>query len=87
MLLKNLIAKDAYFVANEIGIEWNKISDATFSPIEEAILNRFSKHNKYNPKSDVYIMMRTIGEQLLKNFGTIYRKMEKVVGNDYNNGS
>jgi hypothetical protein len=59
-------SKGPYFVANEIGIEWNKISDATFSPIEEAILNRFSRYTKYHPKSDIYIMMRHIGEQLLK---------------------
>ena len=62
-------SKGPYFVANEIGIEWNKISDATFSPIEEAILNRFSRHTKYHPKSDIYIMMRHIGEQLLKSLG------------------
>ena len=71
-------SKGPYFVANEIGIEWNKISDATFSPIEEAILNRFSKHNKYNPKSDVYIMMRTIGEQLLKTLGQFTERWKKL---------
>ena len=71
-------SKGPYFVANEIGIEWNKISDATFSPIEEAILNRFSKHNKYNPKSDVYIMMRTIGEQLLKTLGQFTKRWKKL---------
>lgn len=71
-------SKGPYFVANEIGIEWNKISDATFSPIEEAILNRFSKHTKYNPKSDVYIMMRTIGEQLLKTLGQFTKRWKKL---------
>ena len=36
MSRKNLIAKEP--CPKEIGVEWNKISDATFSPIEEAIL-------------------------------------------------
>ena len=59
-------SKGPHYVANEIGIEWNKISDATFSPIEEVILHRFSKFTGFNPKSDIYILMTTIGEELLK---------------------
>ena len=59
-------SKGPHYVANEIGIEWNKISDATFSPIEEVILNRFSKFTGFNPKSDIYILLTTIGEELLK---------------------
>ena len=60
-------SKGPFYVANEIGIEWNKISDATFSPIEEVILHKFSKFTDFNSKSSIYILMTTIGEELLKN--------------------
>ena len=70
-------SKGPYFVANEIGIEWNKISDATFSPIEEAILNRFSS-TKYHPKSDVYILMRHIGQQLLNTLEQFTERWQKL---------
>lgn len=59
-------SKGPFYVANEIGVEWNKISDATFSPIEEVILHRFSKFTGFNQKSSIYILMTTIGEELLK---------------------
>ena len=71
-------SKGPYFVANEIGVEWNKISDATFSPIEEAILNRFSRHTKYHPKSDIYIMMRHIGQQLLNTLEQFTERWQKL---------
>ena len=71
-------SKGPYFVAKEIGVEWNKISDATFSPIEEAILNRFSKSTKYNPKSDVYIIMRYIGQQLLNTLEQFTERWQKL---------
>ena len=70
-------SKGPYFVANEIGIEWNKISNATFSPIEEAILNRFSS-TKYHPKSDVYILMRHIGQQLLNTLEQFTERWQKL---------
>jgi hypothetical protein len=57
-------SKGPFFVANEIGIEWNKISDATFSPIEEAILHMFSKSTEVN--ETMIELMTSIGEELLK---------------------
>ena len=59
-------SKGPYFVANEIGIEWNKISDATFSPIEEAILFKFSQFTEFDSESLIYQLMITIGSDLLK---------------------
>ena len=59
-------SKGPHYVANQIGVEWNKISDATFSPIEEVILHRFSKFTGFNPKSSINILLTTIGEELLK---------------------
>lgn len=56
-------SKGPFYVANEIGIEWNKISDATFSPIEEVILHMFSKLKK-NTKTMSKLMI-TIGNELL----------------------
>lgn len=57
-------SKGPFFVANEIGIEWNKISDATFSPIEETILHMFSKSTEVN--ETMIELMTSIGEELLK---------------------
>lgn len=57
-------SKGPFFVANEIGIEWNKISDATFSPIEETILHMFSKSTEVI--ETMIELMTSIGEELLK---------------------
>jgi hypothetical protein len=56
-------SKGPHYVANEIGIEWNKISDATFSPIEEVILHRFSKSTETN--ETMIELMTSTGEELL----------------------
>lgn len=57
-------SKGPFFVANEIGIEWNKISDATFSPIEEVILHMFSKLTEVN--ETMIELMTSIGSELFK---------------------
>jgi hypothetical protein len=56
-------SKGPFFVANEIGIEWNKISDATFSPIEETILHMFSKSTEVN--ETMIELMTSFGSELL----------------------
>ena len=56
-------SKGPFFVANEIGVEWNKISDATFSPIEEVILHMFSKTTQTN--QTIIDLMTNIGLELL----------------------
>jgi len=71
-------SKGPFYVANEIGVEWNKISDATFSPIEEVILHRFSKFTGFHPKSSIYILMTTIGEELLKNLELFTGRWEQL---------
>ena len=50
-------------MANEIGVEWNKISDATFSPIEEVILHMFSKMSENN--ETLTDLMTNIGLELI----------------------
>ena len=56
-------SKGPFFVANEIGVDWNKISDATFSPIEEVILHMFSKTTQTN--QTIIDLMTNIGLELL----------------------
>ena len=56
-------SKGPFFVANEIGVDWNKISDATFSPIEEVILHVFSKTTQTN--QTIIDLMTNIGLELL----------------------
>ena len=56
-------SKGPFYVANEIGIEWNKISDATFSPIEEVILHMFSKMSENN--ETLTDLMTNIGLELI----------------------
>jgi len=60
-------SKGPYFVANEIGIDWSKISDATYSPIEEVILHQFSKFTELNSENSVYALMTEIGSSLIQN--------------------
>jgi hypothetical protein len=69
-------SKGPFYVANEIGIEWNKISDATFSPIEEAILHMFSKLNE-NYKTMTYLMTE-IGMQLLNTLEQFTERWQKL---------
>lgn len=83
-------SKGPHYVANEIGVEWNKISDATFSPIEEVILHRFSKFTEFNPKSSIYILMTTIGEELLKTleqFTSRYQQLSNSITTSSINGN
>ena len=56
-------SKGPFFVANEIGVEWNKISDVTFSPIEEVVLHMFSKLTELN--ETMIELMTSIGSELL----------------------
>lgn len=56
-------SKGPHYVANELGIEWNKISDATFSPIEEVILHMFSKSTEVN--ETMIELMTSFGSELL----------------------
>jgi hypothetical protein len=56
-------SKGPFFVANEIGIEWNKISAVTFSPIEEVVLHMFSKLTEVNETMSE--LMTSVGSELL----------------------
>jgi hypothetical protein len=59
-------SKGPFFVANEIGVEWNKISDVTFSPIEEAVIHMFSTHHSHERDEMMLTLMTAIGSELLK---------------------
>jgi len=58
-------SKGPYEVAKDIGVDWNTISDATFSPVEEAVLHLFAKTFD-GGQSGIYLgLMTTIGTELL----------------------
>ena len=55
--------KDFFSFTAKYGVEWNKISDATFSPIEEVILHMFSKSTEVN--ETMIELMTSFGSELL----------------------
>ena len=61
----------------KLGLNGTKFQMPSLSPIEEAILNRFSS-TKYHPKSDVYILMRHIGQQLLNTLEQFTERWQKL---------
>ena len=69
-------SKGPFFVANEIGIEWNKISDVTFSPIEEVVLHMFSKLTEVN--ETMIELMTSIGSELLKTLELFTNRWEEL---------
>ena len=69
-------SKGPFFVANEIGIEWNKISDVTFSPIEEVVLHMFSKLTEVN--ETMIELMTAIGSELLKTLELFTNRWEEL---------
>tara|TARA_A100001037_G_scaffold244817_1_gene225843 strand:+ start:38530 stop:39399 length:870 start_codon:yes stop_codon:yes gene_type:complete len=69
-------SKGPFFVANEIGVEWNKISDVTFSPIEETILHMFSKLTELN--ETMIELMTSIGSELLNTLELFTNRWEEL---------
>jgi hypothetical protein len=63
---EKLDSKGPFYVAKEMNIEWNLISDITFSPIEETILNLFS--TSFNSETNFAFVqfMTAIGKRLLE---------------------
>ena len=71
-------SKGPFFVANEIGVEWNKISDVTFSPIEEAVLHMFSTHYSHERDEMMLTLMTAIGSELLKTLELFTKRWEEL---------
>ena len=69
-------SKGPFFVANEIGVEWNKISDVTFSPIEEVVLHMFSKLTELN--ETMIELMTSIGSELLNTLELFTKRWEEL---------
>ena len=69
-------SKGPFFVANEIGIDWNKISDVTFSPIEEVVLHMFSKLTEVN--ETMIELMTSIGSELFKTLELFTTRWEEL---------
>ena len=58
-------SKGPYETSKHLGVDWNSISDATFSPIEETILHLFSKSFDGGQNAIILGIMTTIGTELL----------------------
>lgn len=71
-------SKGPFEVAKELGVDWNTISTATFSPIEETMLHLFAKmfEGGQNP---IYLgLMTTIGTELLRTLEMFTKRWEEL---------
>ena len=71
-------SKGPFEVAKELGVDWNTISTATFSPIEETMLHLFAKmfEGGQNP---IYLgLMTTIGTELLNTLEMFTKRWEEL---------